>query len=74
MDRRKLFDLAQLARALLAAEAVRRIDAIFEAERTINGLPAEQRLADLVDPCCPFRHQITGTRPAARCRRRDAYL
>ena len=43
--RRKLFDLAQLARAPLAAEAVRRIDAIFDAERAINGLPAEQRLA-----------------------------
>ncbi len=43
--RRKLFDLAQLARAPLAAEAVRQIDAIFEAERTINGVPAEQRLA-----------------------------
>jgi len=43
--RRKLFDLAQLARAPLAAEAVRRIDAIFDAERTINGLPTEQRLA-----------------------------
>ena len=43
--RRKLFDLAQLARAPLAAEAVRRIDAIFDAERTLNGLPADQRLA-----------------------------
>ncbi len=43
--RRKLFDLAQLARAPLAAEAVRRIDAIFDTERTINGLPAEQRMA-----------------------------
>jgi transposase len=43
--RRKLFDLAQLARAPLAAEAVRRIDAIFDAERAINGVPAEQRLA-----------------------------
>ena len=32
-------------RAPLAAEAVRRIDAIFDAERAINGLPAEQRLA-----------------------------
>ena len=42
--RRKLFDLAQLARAPLATEAVRRIDAIFDAERTINGLPADQRL------------------------------
>jgi hypothetical protein len=43
--RRKLFDLAQLAKAPLAAEAVRRIDAIFEHERSINGLPPEQRLA-----------------------------
>ncbi len=43
--RRKLFELAEVARAPLAAEAVRRIDAIFDAERTINGLPAEQRLA-----------------------------
>ena len=43
--RRKLFDLAQVARAPLAAEAVRRIDAIFDAERAINGLPAEQRRA-----------------------------
>ncbi len=43
--RRKLFDLAQLAKAPLAAEAVRRIDAIFDLERSINGLPPEQRLA-----------------------------
>ena len=43
--RRKLFKLAEVARAPLAAEAVRRIDAIFAAERTINGLPAEHRLA-----------------------------
>ncbi len=45
--RRKLFELAQPARAPLAAEAVRRIDAIFDAERTINGLPADQRLVPL---------------------------
>jgi transposase len=43
--RRKLFELAQLARAPLAVEAVRRIDAIFDIERNINGLPAEQRQA-----------------------------
>ena len=43
--RRKLFELAEVARAPLAAEAVRRIDAIFDVERTINGLPPEQRLA-----------------------------
>jgi len=43
--RRKLFELAQVGRALLAAEAVRRIDAIFDAERAITGLPVAQRLA-----------------------------
>jgi len=43
--RRKLFELAELSRAQLAIEAVRRIDAIFDAERAINGLPAEARLA-----------------------------
>jgi transposase len=43
--RRKLFELAELSRAPLALEAVRRIDAIFDAERAINGLPAEKRLA-----------------------------
>jgi len=44
-SRRKLFDLANLAKAPLAVEAVRRIDAIFDVERAINGLPAERRLA-----------------------------
>jgi transposase len=43
--RRKLFELAELSRAPLAIEAVRRIDAIFDAERPINGLRAAQRLA-----------------------------
>jgi transposase len=43
--RRKLFVLAELGRAPLAAEAVRRIDAIFAIERDINGLAAEQRHA-----------------------------
>ncbi len=43
--RRKLFELAELQRAPLAIEAVRRIDAIFDAERVINGSAAEARLA-----------------------------
>jgi transposase len=43
--RRKLFVLADLAKAPLAIEAVRRIDAIFDIEREINGHTAEQRLA-----------------------------
>jgi transposase len=37
--------LADVAKAPLAIEAVRRIDAIFDVEREINGLTAEQRLA-----------------------------
>jgi transposase len=43
--RRNFFKLAELAKAPLAIEAVRRIDTIFDAERTINGLLIEQRHA-----------------------------
>ncbi|TVR79374.1 MAG: IS66 family transposase [Rhodospirillales bacterium] len=43
--RRKFFDLADLKKAPIAIEAVRRIDALFAIEREINGLSAEQRLA-----------------------------
>ena len=43
--RRKPFALADVAKSPLAAEAVRRIDAIFAAEREINGQPAERRRA-----------------------------
>lgn len=43
--RRKLFVLADVAKAPLAIEAVRRIDAIFDVEREIDGLSAEQRHA-----------------------------
>ena len=42
--RRKFFVLADVAKAPLALEAVRRIDAIFAIEREINGASAEQRL------------------------------
>jgi transposase len=43
--RRKFFELADLRRAPLAIEAVRRIDEIFAIERQNNGATAEQRLA-----------------------------
>ena len=43
--RRNFFKLAELARAPVAIEAVQRIDAIFDIERTINGLPVGQRRA-----------------------------
>lgn len=39
--RRKFFTLAEVAKAPLAVEAVRRIDAVFDIERDINGLPAD---------------------------------
>ena len=43
--RRKFFDLAELSRAPLALEAVRRIDVLFAIERDLIGLPAGERLA-----------------------------
>ena len=41
--RRKFFDLARLAKAPIAIEAVARIDALFAIERDINGLPPGER-------------------------------
>jgi transposase len=43
--RRKFFELADLRKAPLATEAVRRIDELFAIERTINGRPVHDRLA-----------------------------
>ena len=43
--RRKFFVLADVAKAPLALEAVRRIDMIFDAERALNGVAEDQRLA-----------------------------
>jgi transposase len=43
--RRKFFDLAKSGEAPIASEAVRRIDVLFEIERTINSKTPEQRLA-----------------------------
>lgn len=40
-----MFELAEVARAPLAAEAVRRIDRVFDAERAVTGRPAPERLA-----------------------------
>jgi len=66
--RRKVFELADVEAAAirqargerpkpvypLALEAVRRIDALFDIEREINGLPAEQRLAIRQDRSAPI--------------------
>jgi transposase len=43
--RRKFFVLADVAKAPLALDAVRRIDALFDVERALNGAPEDQRLA-----------------------------
>ncbi len=43
--RRKLFELAAVSKAPVAAEAVRRIDGLFAIEREVNGKPAAERLA-----------------------------
>jgi transposase len=43
--RRGFFELAELKKAPIAIEAVKRIDALFDIEREINGLSAERRLA-----------------------------
>jgi len=42
--RRKFFVLAEVGKAPLALEAVRRIDGIFDVERDINGRPASERI------------------------------
>ena len=43
--RRKLFSLAEVGKAPIAVEAARGIEAIFDAERDLNGLPTAGRLA-----------------------------
>lgn len=43
--RRKLYELAELKKAPIAIEAVRRIDDLFAIEREINGAAADVRLA-----------------------------
>ncbi len=53
--RRKLFVLADVAKAPLAIEAVRRIDTIFDVEREINGLSLAQRHA--IRQTCGFQHK-----------------
>ena len=58
--RRNFFKLAQLAKAPLAIEAVRRIDAIFDLERTINGQPREQRQATRQDKIAPLVADLEG--------------
>ena len=66
--RRKFFELAQLGKAPLAVEAVRRIDAIFAAERTITGLPPEQRLAVRREGLAPLVAELEAWMRTARAK------
>ena len=52
--RRKFFVLADVTKAPIAVEAVRRIDLIFDVERTINGLMPEQRRAARQEQVVPL--------------------
>lgn len=52
--RRKLFKLAEVARAPLAVAAVERIDAIFDAERALNGLAPDLRRAARQEHVAPL--------------------
>jgi transposase len=56
--RRKFFDLARLAKAPIAAEAVAKIDALFAIEREINGLTPGQRQAVRNNRCRPLMVQL----------------
>jgi transposase len=66
--RRGFFKLAEVAKAPLAVEAVRRTDAIFAIERTINGLPPEQRLAVRRQSVAPLVSDLESWMRAARAK------
>jgi len=77
--RRKFFELADIAAnarrgkdappiSPIAFEAVKRIDALFEIEREINGLPAEQRLAAREERSAPLVDALEGWMRAERVR------
>jgi transposase len=77
--RRKLFELADIAAnarrgdkaapiSPLALEAVKRIDAVFDAERAINGLTADERLAVRRDKIRPLVDDLRTWMTAERAR------
>jgi transposase len=66
--RRKFFELADLRKAPLAIDAVRRIDAIFAIERAINGVAADQRLAIRQDRVAPLVGELESWMRAERAR------
>ena len=56
--RRKFFELAQVAKAPIAAEAVTRIDRLFAIERAINGQSAEARLTRRREQSAPLLAEL----------------
>jgi transposase len=66
--RRKFFVLADLAKAPLAIEAVRRIDAIFAIEREINGATPERRRAVRASRIAPLAGDLEIWMRAVRAR------
>jgi transposase len=66
--RRKFYELAELGKAPLAVEAVRRIDAIFTAEREINGQTANQRHTARQAKIVPFVAELEDWMRAARAK------
>jgi hypothetical protein len=66
--RRNFFELADLKKAPLASEAVRRIDAIFAIERELNGLAATDRYAARRDRVAPLADDLAEWMRAERAR------
>ncbi len=66
--RRYLFKLADLAKAPLAIEAVRRIDAVFAIERDLNGLPTGERLVARARDVAPLVTDLESWMKAERGR------
>lgn len=56
--RRKLCELAVLARSPIASEAVQRIDRLFAVERDLIGQPAEARLAGRMERSAPILAEL----------------
>jgi transposase len=56
--RRKLYELAAVAKAPVASEAVQRIDRLFAIERDILGLPPEARLAARTERSAPILAEL----------------
>jgi transposase len=64
--RRKFYELAAVTKAPIAAEAVRRIDQLFEIEREIVGSPAEVRAAIRGERVAPLVAELAAWMGAQR--------